>query len=149
MIAKMWVYLFFIISIVHYGIILWGSTCKLYLDKSFKLQKWAIRVISNNHYRSHKGPLFLKHILNVHDAYKLSIGIFMYKHHTNQLPSNFSSYFTKHIQTHNYLTRNTQDYIINKTKVFLDRAKRNCGPVFWNSLDKKHKIMQKYYNIQR
>ena len=49
---------------------------------------------------------------------KLSIGIFMYKHHTNQLPSNYSTYFTEHIQTHNYLTRNAQDYIINKTFFF-------------------------------
>ena len=61
----------------------------------------------------------------------------MYKHHTNQLPSNYSTYFTKHIQTHNYSTRNAQDYVINKTKkAFSDRAIRNCGPVFWNSLDK-------------
>ena len=67
-----------ILPYINYGIIIWGSACKLYLDKIFKLQKWAIRTISNSHYRSHTGPLFLKHnILNVYDTYKLSIGIFM------------------------------------------------------------------------
>ena len=106
-----------ILPYINYSIIIWGSACKLYLEKIFKLQKWAIRTISNSHYRSHTGPLFLKHnILNVYDTYQLSIGIFMYKHHTNQLPSNYSTYFTKHIQTHHYLTRNAQDYTINKTK---------------------------------
>ena len=44
----------------------------------------------------------LNNILNVHDAYKFNIGIFMYKHHTNQLPSNYSTYlnnFLKHTTT--------------------------------------------------
>ena len=67
--------------------------------------------------------------------FKLNLGSFMYKHHTKQLPNIFSSYFTKHVQTHNYNTRNAQDYSINKTKkIFSDRAVRNCGPTFWNTL---------------
>ena len=62
----------------------------------------------------------------------------MYKHHSNQLPSIFSTYFTKHVQTHNNSTRNAQDYSIIKTKqMFSDCAIRNCGSnSFWNSLDK-------------
>ena len=57
----------------------WGSSCKLYLDKIFKLQKWAIRMISNGHHRSHTWLLFFKHnILDVNDTYKLNIGMFMY-----------------------------------------------------------------------
>ena len=73
-----------------------GNTCKTYLDKIFKLQKWAIRTISNSHYRSHTGPLFSKfNILNVHDTFKLNLGIFMYRHYSNQLPPIFSTYFTK------------------------------------------------------
>ena len=61
----------------------------------------------------------------------------MYKHHSNQLPPIFSTYFTKHVQTHNNPTRNAQDYSINKTKkMFSDCEIRNCGPSFQNSLDK-------------
>ena len=49
----------------------------------------------------------------------------------------FPTYFIKHVQTHNYPTRNVQDYSINKTKkMFSDCAVINCGPSFWNSLDK-------------
>ena len=40
----------------------------------------------------------------------------MYRHHSNLLPPIFSTYFTKHVQTQNYPTRNAQDYSINKTK---------------------------------
>ena len=83
-----------------------------------------------------------------HDTFKLNLGIFMYKHHTNQLPPIFSTYFTKHVQTHNYPTRNAQDYSINITKkMFSDRAIRNCGPSFWNSLDKtlKHCKTTKHF----
>ena len=73
-----------ILPYINYGVLIWGNTCKIYLDKIFKLQKWAIRTISNSHYRSHTGPLFSKYnVLNVHDTFKLSLGIFMYKHHTN------------------------------------------------------------------
>ena len=87
-------------------------------------------------------------VLNVHDTFKLNRGIFMYKHHTNQLPPIFSTYFTKYVQTHNYPTRNAQDYSINITKkMFSDHAIRNCGPSFWNSLDKtvKHCKTTKHF----
>ena len=49
-----------ILPYINYGVLIWGNTCKTYLDKIFKLQKWAIRTISNSHYRSHTGPLFSK-----------------------------------------------------------------------------------------
>ena len=56
----------------------------------------------------------------------------MYKHHTNQLLNIFSSYLVGN----NYPTRNAQDYCINNNKkTFTDQAIRNCGPMFWNSLD--------------
>ena len=72
---------------------------------------------------------------------KLNLGVFMYKHHSNQLPEIFSTYFTKHVHTHNYPTRNAQDYSITyKTrKMFSDCAIINCGPTFWNPLDKNIK----------
>ena len=64
---------------LSYGILTWGNTCKSYLDKLVKLQKWAIRVISNSHYRCHTAPLFAKcNILTVTDMYSLELGVFMY-----------------------------------------------------------------------
>ena len=61
----------------------------------------------------------------------------MFKHHIDELPNVFKSYFVKHAENHNYTTRNAQDYVINKiTKMFSNQAIRNCGPTFWNSLEK-------------
>ena len=115
----------------------------------FKLQKWAIRTISNSHYRSHTGPLFSKfNILNVHDTFMLNLGILC----IDITQINFhQSYFTKHVQIHNYPTRNAQDYSISKTKkMFSDCAIRNCGPTFWNSWDKtvKHCKTIKHFRNQ-
>ena len=63
---------------LNYGILIWGRTCKSYLDTLIKLQKWAIRTITNSHYRSHTGPLFAKsNLLNVTDMYTLELGVFM------------------------------------------------------------------------
>ena len=76
----------------------------------------------------------------VYATFKLNLGVFMYKHYSNELPEIFSTYFTKHIKTHNYPARNAQDYNINKTKnIFSDCAIRNCGLTFWNPLDKNMK----------
>ena len=130
-----------VLPYINYGILIWGNTCKTYLDKIFKLQKWAIRTISHEHYRSHTGPLFKKHnVLNVFDSFKLELGVFMYKHNTKLLPQTFSDYFIKHNQIHRYSTRNSEDYSIHKaTKMFSDRSIRVTGPSLWNSLDIKFK----------
>ena len=56
---------------INYGVLIWGNTCKIYLDKINKLQKWATRMILNSHYKNHTGPLFSKsEVLNVHDTYR-------------------------------------------------------------------------------
>ena len=115
-----------VLPYINYGVLIWGNKNKIYLDKIFKLQKWAIRTISNSHYRSHTGPLFSKfNVLNEHDTFKLNLGIFMYKHHSKSASTNVFNVFY---------------YSINKTKkLFSDCAIRNCGPSFWNSLDKSVK----------
>jgi hypothetical protein len=73
--------------------------------------------------------------------YKLELGVFMYKHHTNQLPSIFYNCFVKPAQIHRYSTRNAHDYSINKNKMmFSNRSVRNSGPTLWNSLEKNTKV---------
>lgn len=105
------------IIIYTYGILILGGTNKIYLNKIFKLQKWALRTISNSHFRSHTRPLFLNYeILNVFETYKLILRIFMFKHDIVELPSILKPYFINHVGNHKYATRNTQDYVINKTK---------------------------------
>ena len=78
---------------LSYGILIWDNTCKSYLDKLVKLQKWAIRTISNSHYRSHTGPLLAKcNVLTVSDMYTLKLGVFMYRFSIVDLPVAFKNY---------------------------------------------------------
>ena len=69
-----------VLSYLNYGILIWIDTCKSYLDKLIKLQKWAMRTVSNSHYRSHTGPIFAKYnVLTVTDMRTLELGTFMYR----------------------------------------------------------------------
>ena len=43
----------------------------------------------------------------------------------------FSMYFTKHVQTHNYSTRNAQDYVINQTKKIAHSHENGSGSGFY------------------
>ena len=115
---------------------LWGNTCKSYLDKLVKLQKWAIRVVSNSHCRCHTGPLFAKSkFLIVTDMYSLELGVFIYKFSTNELPLAFKEYFQNRSSIHGCHTRHVNDLnLTNNKKSFSDHSIRTCGPILWNSL---------------
>ena len=106
------------------------------MDKIFKLQKWALRTISNSHYRAHTGPLFVKYnVLNVYDMYKLETGVFMFKYSNNLLPVAFNNFFTTRSEIHDYQTR-YKDYYhqTRNVRTFSDHSIRTYGPILWNSL---------------
>ena len=94
---------------LSYDILLWGNIWKSYLDKIVKLQKRAIRTVSNSHYRSHSGPLFAK-CLTVTDMYSLELGVFMYNFSINDLPVALRDYFHKRSDIHDYPTRRINNY---------------------------------------
>ena len=139
-----------ILPYINYGVLIWGNTCKMYLDKIFKTpenglsERYQIATTEATPVLCSQNIMFFMFMI-----YLSSILVHLCtKHHTNQLPPIFSTYFTKHVQTHNYSTRNAQDYSINITmKMFSDCAIRNCGPSFWNSLDKtlKHCKTTKHF----
>jgi len=131
-----------ILPYVNYSVLVWGNTYQSYMDKIFKLQKWAVRTVSNSHYRSHSAPLFQRfNILNVYDTYKLEVSVFMFRHSRNQLPSTFKNFFIKQIESHDYNTRNSDDYILTRNKkVFSDQTVRTSGPLMWKSLDQNLKM---------
>ena len=131
-----------ILPYLNYGVLIWGNTCKSYLDKLVKLQKWAIRTVSCSHYRSHTGPIFAKfNMLTVTDMYTLELGTFMYKYTVNELPSSFKDYFKKRSDIHNYSTRHSNNFNLTKNKrIFSDHSVRTSGPHLWNSLENSYKI---------
>ena len=136
---------------LNYAILIWGKTCKSYLDKVIKLQKWAIRTISKSLFRSHTAPLFANNnILTVTDTYTLELGVFMFKYHINDLPVVFNDYFKKRSDIHDYQTRHVNDLNITfHKKSFTDGSIRSRGPLLWNSLSceiKESKSVKQFRN---
>jgi hypothetical protein len=103
------------------GILTWGFNT----TKIFKLQKRAVRLITNNSYLSHSEPLFKSlNILKIDDLFYLTILKFYYNLKTHCLPHFFHSFDTsKRSNLHNYNTRNKN--LLNTVKTRL-KSTDNC-----------------------
>ena len=65
-----------------YCIEVWGSTYSTYVDIITKVQKRAIRAISNAKKLDHTGPLYKKlRLLNIKEIYIYYIQLFIFKYH--------------------------------------------------------------------
>ena len=89
------IYCTLVLPYVNHWILVWGSACKTYLEKLFKLQKWAVRTISESQYRSHSEPLFYKsEILNIYNVWTRSwyihVHFFLLIYYQNRLIYIFS-----------------------------------------------------------
>ena len=88
---------------LNYGILLWGGKA----EPLFKLQKKAMRVITNSAPFSHTEPLFIDlKVLKVKDIYQLQQLKFAHKLFNFQLPTYFlNGFITLNQQYHTYNTR--------------------------------------------
>ena len=78
-------------SLLHphllYCILVWGNTSNVNINKLFRLQKKALRIVSNSTYTS-STPIFKKlGILKIMDIYNLHIMMFMFRTLYHLLPS--------------------------------------------------------------
>ena len=86
-----------------YSILTWGTKLK----RVQKLQKWAVRTITNSKYNSHTDPLFRKlNLLKVQDIYSITALKFYYRYHNETLSSFFRNMFETTHPSHSYPTRN-------------------------------------------
>ncbi len=78
-----------------YALPIWSSTSQGQINKIFKLQKTAIRIISNSKYNAHTEPLFKKFdILPLPDLVSF-VGLqFMHRFVHNHLPISFANMWT-------------------------------------------------------
>ena len=126
-----------ILPYLTYGIILWGTACKVDLNRLVKLQKRAVRIISNSSYLCHTKPLFEKfNMLNVNQLFNKELGIFMYKYYKGLLPCSFNNMFIDMKTIHNYNTRGKDNY---RHDVHRLTSVLSLGPRLWNSLPKELK----------
>ena len=121
---------------LNYCIILWGK-CNMYLlERLHKLQKRAVRVITNSSYLSHSNPLFVKlKILPIFQLYEYNLGIFMFLFNKEMLPEIFSSLFIKNIDIHEYNTRSKLHFRVQYGRTsFSHSLVTYQGPKLWNDL---------------
>ena len=100
------IYMSLIFSHVNYCNIIWGSACNSTLEPLFRLQKKAIRLISNSHYLEHTAPIFnsLK-ILTLHQVFKLNCLLFIYKCTKEHKFPNFINRIRRNRDFHDHNTR--------------------------------------------
>ena len=80
------VYYSLIYSHLCFCVTIWGSASKTRLMALIKLQKRAVRIITNIRYRDHTNPLFLNcKLLKIAEIYKLELSKLMFKVRKNIL----------------------------------------------------------------
>ena len=131
-----------ILPLLNYGILAWGtSTTRL-----FKLQKKAVRAITNSNYNAHTEPLFkLLNILKIDDLYRLNLLKFYYKYVNNELPLFFNSFsIMPRSEMHTYDTRQKENMCTNPSiHCFADKCVRSQLPIALNNTPLR--ILQKIY----
>ena len=99
-------YYSFVYPYLDYCLEVWGKATESIVSKIFRLQKRAVRIISNKAWRAHTDPLFdeLK-ILPLHKIYIYKIGTLMFKYRRDLLPTIFDNVFRMNSQIHSHNTR--------------------------------------------
>ena len=123
-----------VLPYLNYALLLWGNVNEFYMNKIFRIQKRALRTISNSSYLCPTKPLFKKYkVLNIFDMYAKEAAMFMYKYKCNMLPRSFDGYFTTNQEIHRYNTRNKCDFNVPKRNSKFDWVFIS-GPKIWNGL---------------
>ena len=117
---------------LNYGILTWGTQA----SKLCKLQKKAVRIISNSKYNAHTDPLFKKfNVLKVTDLCALQELKFAFKLENGTLPSYFTnSMYQRHSEIHQYETRNANNLVTPQSKhYFTNKSIRFRLPNIYNN----------------
>jgi hypothetical protein len=126
-------YYSFIHPYLIYGNVIWGNASKCALWPIFKLQKIAIRMITNTPKgKSTQSQSKALRILRLPDIYIYSTMIFMFKYTNNMMPTSLQSLFMKNNDIHSHNTRNASKLRIPKFRTqmaenLLPTQESNCG----------------------
>ena len=138
------IYRSLILPYTSYGIILWGQAARVYLNKIFKLQKRALRLMNFGKYTSHAiSFLFLiKYYLSI---CFISVSMLMHDVYNNMTPLNISNLFIS--------AREVNFYVKNSRLDKLHRSFSRTGVWIWNSISddlynsSKKKFKRKLHEI--
>ena len=135
------IYYSLIYPYLYYCNLVWGKTFANHLYNIVKLQKRAVRIISQAPFLSHSEPLFKDlNILMLSDIHKYQALIYMHKHH-DELFQDFSN--------QGYSTRKSANIRSTFRRIVLSRRSISCiGPGLWNSLPPPLKSVRKIGNFK-
>ena len=144
-------YYSFIYPYLIYCNIIWGNANQTTLWPLYRLQKIAIRIISNTRRRNSTKQFCNKNrIIRLPEIYSYSVSIFMFKYTHNMLPTSLNNLFEKNNKFHNYPTRGSNNYRRRKTKSILaDKFITTAGVNIWNSLIEKINPDQKISTFKK
>lgn len=141
-----------------YGLVVWGSTYKSYINKLGILQNKAVRIVAGGNWSDHVTPFYKKlNILKIKDLYNYEIAKFMHKYHNKSLPGTFATYLKKCNNVYSRTTRNAVNhdcYFVpryNTSK--LQRCIKYTGVKIWNSVSTEirktsfNSFKRKYKNV--
>ena len=91
---------------LSYGVIIWGSTFKSYLNKLSSLQNKVVRIICNGKWADHVS-IFYKNlqILKLTDFFRLELATFTYKAKKKTIQMAFQPFFFKVTEVYKRTTR--------------------------------------------
>ena len=123
-------------SALDYGSISFCTASKTTIKPITILQKKAVRIIVNDGYRDHTGPIFRNEKLLTFEKIKfLNTARFMYDFKINRLSPFIANTWKRNEEVHNYAIRNAQDiFIDNTSKPFLKSHPLFFFPSVWNSI---------------
>ena len=139
--------LMFYYALVHphltYGILIWSSTYKSYLNTLQLSQNKAMRAITKQRWSDRITPIYRRlQVLKINDLYKLETAKFMHQFSDKSLPASFEKYFTRTTFIHCHSTRTSErnDYFLpHFSTTRLQRSIRFSGVKLWNSIPCKFK----------
>jgi hypothetical protein len=132
-------YYSFLYPYISYCNIIWGQATASTLWPLFKLQKRAIRIISNTRQRdSSQDALKKLRNLRLPELHKFIILNFMFKYKNGQLPSTFDNFYCENKDFHRYPTRGANKLHTPKvkTKIATSFIKKS-GVDLWNTFSPK------------
>ena len=122
---------------LDYGISIWGSAANIYLDRLFKLQKRAIRIVNHSPYLAHTSSIFYSlKLLNIYDIYISTILVYScFYVIENCYLRPLLKYYSLNCNIHSHATRNAANFHIPKTRKKISyKSIAYQGPVVWNSI---------------
>jgi hypothetical protein len=132
-------YYSFLYPYINYCIIIWGQASASTLWPIFKLQKRAVRIISNIKQRDSSKAAFKKlRILRLPELHTFAIMIFMFKYKNGHLPPTFDDFYSENQLFHRYPTRGAKNLRTPRvrTKIASSFIKKT-GADLWNMLSPK------------